>query len=345
MATRLLGARLNLLSAREVLNARDKELSDGGGLLLRCSGERAAWVFRYTSATGKRREMGLGACVRHNAKAAGESLALARDLAAKQRALLAADPPLDPDRRAGQGRRRPARGRTATQGREEAGEGDARPRCPCLSREIHRAANAPEALGGLDQLSGEPRSAGALAQADSGDHAGRAARIPPRHAAANGRHRAARPSATGRGIRRGDRAGDGSRQPGGDAAGEAPSGAQAAAPHPASRARLPRRAGFRRRATGAAGHRGALPRVHDPHGRAHRRKHRREMVRVRPERCAMDRSGRADEGGRAAHSPSVRAGARDPGRDAGAWFALRISFRSTPAARSRTWRCSRCSSG
>jgi integrase len=96
MATRLLGAKLNLLSVRDVLNARDKELSDGGGLLLRCSGPRAAWVFRYTSATGKRREMGLGACARHSARAAGESLALARDLAAKQRALLAAVPPLDP---------------------------------------------------------------------------------------------------------------------------------------------------------------------------------------------------------------------------------------------------------
>ena len=66
MATRLLGARLNLLSAREVLNARDRERSDGGGLLLRCAGPRAAWVFRYTSTSGKRREMGLGACVRHN---------------------------------------------------------------------------------------------------------------------------------------------------------------------------------------------------------------------------------------------------------------------------------------
>lgn len=96
MATRLLGAKLNLLSTREVLNARDRELSDGGGLLLRCSGMHAAWVFRYTSATGKRREMGLGACARHNARAAGESLALARDLAAKQRALLASDPPREP---------------------------------------------------------------------------------------------------------------------------------------------------------------------------------------------------------------------------------------------------------
>ena len=96
MATRLLGAKLNLLSAREVLNARDEERSDGGGLLLRCSGGRAVWVFRYTSPAGKRREMGLGACARHCAKAAGESLALARDLAARQRAVLASDPPRDP---------------------------------------------------------------------------------------------------------------------------------------------------------------------------------------------------------------------------------------------------------
>ena len=80
MATRLLGAKLNLLSVRDVLNARDGDKSDGGGLLLRCAAERAAWVFRYTSTTGKRREMGLGACTRHNSKAAGESLSAARAL-------------------------------------------------------------------------------------------------------------------------------------------------------------------------------------------------------------------------------------------------------------------------
>jgi integrase len=96
MATRLLGAKLNLLTVRDVLNAREGDKSDGGGLLLRCSKQRAAWVFRYTSATGKRREMGLGPCARDNAKAAGESLTQARSAAAKQRALLAADPPLDP---------------------------------------------------------------------------------------------------------------------------------------------------------------------------------------------------------------------------------------------------------
>ena len=96
MAKRLLAAKLNRLSARHVFNAREAELSDGGGLLLRCSGAQASWVFRYTSATGKRRETGFGPCARHSPQAAGESLTLARSLAAKARAMLASNPPLDP---------------------------------------------------------------------------------------------------------------------------------------------------------------------------------------------------------------------------------------------------------
>ena len=60
MAKRKLAARINLLTVREVLNARAGELSDGGGLLLRCAGENASWVLRYTAPSGKRREMGLG---------------------------------------------------------------------------------------------------------------------------------------------------------------------------------------------------------------------------------------------------------------------------------------------
>lgn len=87
---------IHLLSVREVLNARDCELADGGGLLLRCSAVNATWVYRYTSPSGKRREMGLGTCVRNNAQAAGASLTQARELAGKARALLASVPPLDP---------------------------------------------------------------------------------------------------------------------------------------------------------------------------------------------------------------------------------------------------------
>jgi len=96
MAKRRIGAKLNLLSTRQVFNAREAELSDGGGLLLRCFGAQAAWVFRYTSATGKRREMGFGTCARHSPQAAGESLTLARGLAARARAMLASNPTLDP---------------------------------------------------------------------------------------------------------------------------------------------------------------------------------------------------------------------------------------------------------
>jgi integrase len=85
-----------LLSVREVMNARDGEHRDGGGLLMRCSGENAAWVFRYTAATGKRREMGLGTCERNNAQVAGASVRAAREAAAKARAMLAEVPPRDP---------------------------------------------------------------------------------------------------------------------------------------------------------------------------------------------------------------------------------------------------------
>lgn len=84
------------MTVREVMNARDGEHADGGGLLLRCSAGNAAWVFRYTAATGKRREMGLGSCQRHNAQAAGASIRTARESAAKARAMLAEVPPRDP---------------------------------------------------------------------------------------------------------------------------------------------------------------------------------------------------------------------------------------------------------
>ncbi|MCW5624825.1 MAG: tyrosine-type recombinase/integrase [Burkholderiales bacterium] len=96
MAKRKQAARINLLSVREVMTARDGDISDGGGLLLRCSHETAAWVFRYTAPNGKRREMGLGACSRQSAQAAGASLTQARDLAAQARAMLASLPPVDP---------------------------------------------------------------------------------------------------------------------------------------------------------------------------------------------------------------------------------------------------------
>ncbi len=91
---RLLG--IHRLTARAVMTASVGDHGDGGGLLLRVRECQESWVFRYTAPTGQRREMGLGACERHDPKAAGGSLAAARSHAAKARAMLAELPPRDP---------------------------------------------------------------------------------------------------------------------------------------------------------------------------------------------------------------------------------------------------------
>jgi integrase len=76
---------LHLLSAREVQTAREGDHTDGGGLLVRVRGESASWVLRFTSPSGRRREMGLGVARRTSIAAAGESVSLARDQAHKAR--------------------------------------------------------------------------------------------------------------------------------------------------------------------------------------------------------------------------------------------------------------------
>jgi integrase len=88
--------KLHLLTARQLQQAGDADHSDGGGLLLRVRGESAAWVFRYTSPAGRRREMGLGVCHRGSVAQAGESLTSARRAAHDARDLLARNvDPLD----------------------------------------------------------------------------------------------------------------------------------------------------------------------------------------------------------------------------------------------------------
>ncbi|MBV8209273.1 MAG: DUF4102 domain-containing protein [Burkholderiaceae bacterium] len=77
-----------LLSARQVQTAGAGDLCDGGGLLLRVQANSGAWVFRFTSPTGKRRELGLGAAIRNSIADAGKSLADARDAADAARKLL-----------------------------------------------------------------------------------------------------------------------------------------------------------------------------------------------------------------------------------------------------------------
>jgi hypothetical protein len=60
-------ARLHLLTVKQIQAAAEGDHNDGGGLLLRVRQSSTSWVFRYTSPTGKRREMGLGTAHRSNA--------------------------------------------------------------------------------------------------------------------------------------------------------------------------------------------------------------------------------------------------------------------------------------
>jgi hypothetical protein len=85
-----------LLTVREILHARDGVHSDGGGLYLRIAGNSAVWFLRYTSASGKRREMGLGAAVRRDAESASASVTTAReDADAARKVLAAGQDPID----------------------------------------------------------------------------------------------------------------------------------------------------------------------------------------------------------------------------------------------------------
>ena len=67
MARKRTATNLHQLSVKAVQNAGDGDLSDGGRLILRVRGDSASWVDRYTAATGKRREMGLGVARRGSA--------------------------------------------------------------------------------------------------------------------------------------------------------------------------------------------------------------------------------------------------------------------------------------
>lgn len=79
---------IHLLAARQVHAAREGDHGDCGGLILRVRGDGVAWVLRYTSPSGRRREMGLGIAHRQSAAQAGASLTSARELAGKARKLL-----------------------------------------------------------------------------------------------------------------------------------------------------------------------------------------------------------------------------------------------------------------
>jgi integrase len=82
-------ATLHRLSARGIQAAGEGDHADGGGLMLRVRGASASWVYRFTSPTGRRREMGLGVAHRGSTAQAGESVTIARRLAHDAREQLA----------------------------------------------------------------------------------------------------------------------------------------------------------------------------------------------------------------------------------------------------------------
>ena len=70
----------HLLTAKEIIAARDCDLVDGDGLIISVKGPSATAVLRFTSpVTGSRREMGLGGLRRESLAVAGESLAEVRN--------------------------------------------------------------------------------------------------------------------------------------------------------------------------------------------------------------------------------------------------------------------------
>ena len=112
-------AALHVLTARQVQAAGAGDQADGGGLILRITANSANWVLRYTSPSGKRREMGLGIAHRASVALAGTSLAGARESAQAARELLrrGVDPIDDRDARR-DAARQAEKGRKATEARE-----------------------------------------------------------------------------------------------------------------------------------------------------------------------------------------------------------------------------------
>lgn len=99
---------MHLLAAREVQAARDGNLYDGAGLMIRIDKGRASAMYRFLSPVrGTRREMGLGSIHRDNIGMATRSLSAARELAEEARRVVrqGLDPIDERDRKRDQARR------------------------------------------------------------------------------------------------------------------------------------------------------------------------------------------------------------------------------------------------
>jgi hypothetical protein len=90
------------LGVGEILAAADGDHSDGNRLFLRVRGKSASWIYRYTSpATGKRREIGLGAARRDDKDRAQAAARTARERALEfeLKLMRATDPMVEIDAR------------------------------------------------------------------------------------------------------------------------------------------------------------------------------------------------------------------------------------------------------
>jgi len=79
----------HLLTAKQIVAARDRDLVDGEGLIVRVKGISCTAVLRFTSPVShKRRELGLGLLSRDSLQAAGETLVAARVAAEDARRMI-----------------------------------------------------------------------------------------------------------------------------------------------------------------------------------------------------------------------------------------------------------------
>ncbi len=274
MAQNQATAKLHLLTAREILAAGDGDYADGGGLMLRVRGPSASFVYRFTSATGRRREMGLGVARRGSPKQAGDSLVSAREEAHKAREQVKRG-----DRRPHRRARRPQTSRTGRrsgqEGRAKARADDARQGRPRLSRARHQADPELKARGELDRLARAPHPGFSLARTDRVDHrSGASCRdahdpISRGLVDADSRHAAAHEAASRRRVRGCDLSRPLHDEPGGGDPQEDARGDAAPGSRPAQGACVPRGTGIHGAAARGAGGRCPLLRVLDPHGLSH----------------------------------------------------------------------------
>ena len=165
---------LHVLSPREVQAAGSGDHADGGGLFLRVKESNANWLLRYTSPSGRRRDMGLGVAHRDTMPAAGESLRLAREKAKRARDDLAAGrDPIDAKRAA----RRADAERTAGAKAQRKAEALTLARVArAYKRARHRTRHERQVFRGVDPVARVPRAACDLEQAGRRNRRGRAVR-------------------------------------------------------------------------------------------------------------------------------------------------------------------------